>query len=118
MERSSDALNSFEKELGMIDPDQKISTLTARLVALNTDLTSAQDERIRKEAAYNSVKGGSLDAAYASEKGDQLRIAKAELDKAKAQFALAQAQWGSNHPEYQKAESRLQECKASSIRSE
>ncbi|MGD0497295.1 MAG: polysaccharide biosynthesis tyrosine autokinase [Bryobacteraceae bacterium] len=107
MERSSDALNKFEKDMGVIDPDQKTSTLTARLVALNTELTNAQADTIRKEAAYNSVKGGSLDAAQASPQGEQLRSAADRLDKAREQFALVKTKYLPNHPAYIQAANEL-----------
>jgi len=73
MERSSLALAQYEKDLKVIDPDQKTSILTARLVQLNTELTNAQEDRIHKEVAFNAVKDGSLEAVQASTQGDQLR---------------------------------------------
>src|ERR1035441_1298014 len=73
MERSSMKLAEFEKDLKVIDPEQKTSILTSRLVQLNTELTNAQTDRVRKEAAFNAVKEGSLEAAQASTQGDQHR---------------------------------------------
>jgi len=70
MERSSAALAQFEKELNVINPEQKTSILSAQLLQLNTDYTTAQTERIRKEAGRNSVKGGSFEALEVSAQGE------------------------------------------------
>ena len=56
MERSSTALAQFESELNVIDPEQKTSILSGRWLQLNTEYTNAQAERVRKEAACNSMK--------------------------------------------------------------
>ena len=73
MERSSAALAQFERDLSVINPEEKTSILSSRLLQLNTEFTTAQADRVRKEAAYNSVKSGSLEAAQASTQGEQLR---------------------------------------------
>ena len=103
MERSSLALAQFEKDLGFIDPDQKTSILTARLVQLNTELTNAQTDRFRKEAALNAVKSGSLEAAQASTQGDQLRKLADSLGEAQQNFEKVKLHYLGNHPEYKKA---------------
>jgi succinoglycan biosynthesis transport protein ExoP len=55
MERSSAALAQFERELNVINPEEKTSILSARLLQLNTEYTNAQTDRVRKEAAWKSV---------------------------------------------------------------
>ena len=109
MERSSAALAQFERDLSVINPEEKTSILSSRLLQLNTELTNAQAERVRKQAANNSVKGGSLEAAQASSQGEQLRKLTERLDEAREKFAVVAAQYGSNHPEYVKAHSELSE---------
>ncbi len=42
MERSSAALAQFERELNVINPEEKTSILSARLLQLNTEYTNAQ----------------------------------------------------------------------------
>src|ERR1022692_3973409 len=63
MERSSAALAQFERELNVINPEEKTSILSARLLQINTEYTNAQTDRVRKEAAWKSVQSGSLEAA-------------------------------------------------------
>jgi succinoglycan biosynthesis transport protein ExoP len=58
MERSSAALAQFERELNVINPEEKTSILSARLLQLNTEYTNAQTDRVRKESAWKSVQSG------------------------------------------------------------
>lgn len=109
MERSAGALATFEKDLDVIDPEQKTSMFSAQLLQLNTALTTAEAERVQKEAAYDSIKSGSLESAEASDQGKQLRELAAHLDVANERFATAQAQYGTTHPEYKKTAGQVAE---------
>ena len=109
MESSSEKLAAFEKELNVIDPEEKTSVLSARLMQLNTELTNAQADRVRKEAAFRSVQDGSLEAAQASTQGDQLRKLADSLRDAEQKFAAVKSQYLPNHPEYKKSASLLSE---------
>src|SRR5207248_11538983 len=73
MERSSGALVQFERELKIINPEEKTSISSARLLQLNTEYTNAQSDRLKKEAAFNSVSSGSVEAAAVSTQGDVLK---------------------------------------------
>jgi capsular exopolysaccharide synthesis family protein len=112
MERSSAKLAAFERDLSVINPDEKTSILSARLLQLNTEFTNAQGERVRKQAAHDSVKNGSLEAAQASSQGEQLRRLADRLDEAREKFAVVKTQYGSNHPEYKKASSQVSELES------
>jgi capsular exopolysaccharide synthesis family protein len=109
MERSSAAQAQFEKDLSVINPEEKTSILSARLLQLNTEFTSAQGDRVRKQAAFDSVKGGSLEAAKASTQGEQLRKLADRLDEAREKFAVVKTQYGAGHPEYGKTLSQVTE---------
>lgn len=109
MERSSAALAQFEKDLSVINPEEKTSILTSRLLQLNTEYTNAQAERVRKEAALESVKSGALEAAQASSQGEQLRRLADRLDEAREKFAVVKTTYAANHPEYRKAFSQVSE---------
>lgn len=109
MERSSAALAQFEKDLSVINPEEKTTILSSRLLQLNTEYTNAQAERVRKEAALNSVRGGSLEAAQASTQGEQLRRLSERLDEAREKFAVVKTTYLPNHPEYKKASSQVNE---------
>jgi succinoglycan biosynthesis transport protein ExoP len=72
MEKSGLALAQFEKDLDVINPEEKTNILSARLLQLNTEYTAAQGERVSKEAAWNAMKSGSLEAAQVSSQGAEL----------------------------------------------
>jgi len=109
MERSSSALAQFERELNVINPEEKTSILSARLLQLNTEYTNAQTDRVRKEAAWKSVQSGSLEAAQVSTQGDNLKTLSAKLDEARQKFADTKTHYGPNHPEYRKAAVQVDE---------
>jgi polysaccharide biosynthesis transport protein len=107
MERSDSALAQFEKELNVINPQEKTNILSARLLQLNTDYTAAETERVKKESAYKSVSGGSLESAQASTQGEALKGLSDRLGQAQEKFAEVKNHYGPNHPEYRKAETQL-----------
>jgi succinoglycan biosynthesis transport protein ExoP len=112
MEKSSAALAQFERELNLINPEEKTSILTARLLELNSEYTKAQADRVNKEAAYNSVQTGSLAAAQASNQGEALKKLAEDLGDAQEKFAQGRTTYGANHPEYRKLQSRVTELEA------
>jgi capsular exopolysaccharide synthesis family protein len=117
MEQSSLALAQYQKELDVINPDEKTNILSARLQQLNTEYTTAQADRIRAEAAWNALKSGSIEAAQATSggnahsplQGNSLSSLTEALNRAQQRFALVKSTYGSNHPEYRKAASELVE---------
>jgi succinoglycan biosynthesis transport protein ExoP len=109
MEQSGERLVRFERELNVINPEEKTNILSARLLQLNTEYTRAQSERVGKEAAYNSIKNGMLEAAQVSSQGESLKRIGERLDEARQKFAEVKAHFGPNHPEYKKAAGQLLE---------
>ncbi len=109
MEKSSTALIQFERELNVINPEEKTNITSARLLQLNTEYTNAQTDRVTKEAAYASVKSGTLAAAQVSTQGEALKKLTDSLNDAEQKFAEAKNHYGINHPEFKKAQSRVQE---------
>ena len=109
MEKSGLALAQFEKDLDVINPEEKTNILSARLLQLNTEYTAAQGERVRKEAAWNAMKSGSLEAAQVSSQGAELAKLNETLNQAHQRFALVKSTYGSTHPEYRKAASEVAE---------
>ena len=111
MERSSNALAQYERELEIINPEEKTNILAARLLDLNTEYTKAQAERVSREAAYRALQGGSLEAAMTSRGRESLRKLHDEYAEAKQRFAAVQAHYGENHPEYRTAAAHLEELR-------
>ncbi len=109
MERSSAALVQFERELNVINPEEKTSILSARLLQLNTEYTNAQTDRVRKESAWKSVQSGTLESAQVSTQGEDLKALVQKLEDARQRFADAKTHYGAKHPEYQKASVQVSE---------
>jgi len=109
MERSSAALAQFERELGVINPEEKTNIVSARLLQLNTEYTNAQTDRVKRESAFNSVKTGTLEAAQVSSQGGSLDKLTEALNDSRRRFAEVKTHYGANHPEYRKAESQVVE---------
>ncbi len=112
MEKSSAAVAQFERELNVINPEEKTSILSARLLELNSEYTKTQADRVKKEAAFDSVQSGTLEAAQVSTQGDALKKLTENLNDALEQFAEVKNHYGLNHPEYKKAQTRVQELES------
>jgi polysaccharide biosynthesis transport protein len=109
MERSSLALAQFEKDLDVVNPEEKTNILSARLLQLNTEYTEAQGDRVRKEAAWDAIQGGAVEAAQISTQGESLAKLTETLNGARQRFAQIKSTYDYNHPEYRKAASELAE---------
>lgn len=109
MERSSAALAQFQKELNVINPDEKTSILSARLLQLNKEYTDAQTDRFKKEVAAKSAMSGSTEALEVSAQGEQLRKLADKIDEEDQKFTAIKSHYAPNHPEYKKAASNQAE---------
>ncbi|HLY18070.1 MAG TPA: polysaccharide biosynthesis tyrosine autokinase [Bryobacteraceae bacterium] len=109
MESSTERLVQWERELNVINPEEKTNILSARLLQLNTEYTAAQADRVRREAAYRSIRDGSLAAAQASTQGEALKHLSERENEAQEKFAQVKEHFGANHPEYKKAGAQLAE---------
>jgi succinoglycan biosynthesis transport protein ExoP len=109
MERSGAAVAQFEKELNVINPEEKTSILSSRLLQLNTEYTNAQTDRVRKETAFKSVNSGTMEAAQVSSQGEALKPLSLRLDEAQQKLADVKIHFGVNHPEYKKADTQVAE---------
>ena len=112
MERSSAALARFERELNVINPEEKTGILSARLLQLNTEYTNAQIDRVRKEGAWQSVRGGTLEAAQVSTQGEALKKLLERLNEVRQRFAEVKMHYGANHPEFRKASAQVEEVES------
>ncbi|HEU0120905.1 MAG TPA: polysaccharide biosynthesis tyrosine autokinase [Bryobacteraceae bacterium] len=109
MERSSAALSQFERELNFINPEEKTSILSARLLQLNTEYTTSQGERMKREAELRSMENGDMDSALASAQAEPLRKLIERRNEAQEKFAQVKTQYGANHPEHRKAAGHMAE---------
>lgn len=111
MERSNETLIRFEREMNVINPEEKTNILSARLLQLNTEYTTAQSDRVRKEVAFDSAKSGTIEAAMTSTQGDVLKRLIERLNEAEQRFSQIRAQFGPRYPEFQKADAEVKELR-------
>ncbi len=112
VERSSAALVQFEKELDVLNPEDKTNILSSRLLQLNTEWTNARAELIKRAAADTSVHSGSVEALEASSQGEQLRKLEEEMAEEAQKFATIKTEFGPRMPEYQRAVARQTQLNA------
>ncbi len=115
MDISQKRLTQYEHELNMVDPEQHSSVLTSRLTQLLTEYTSAQVDRLHKQAVFEGIsKSPTLAETQAMESAGQhqslLDEALGRLAVARQQFAAARSYYGENHPEFRKAKQQLEEA--------
>jgi succinoglycan biosynthesis transport protein ExoP len=112
MEKSSAAVSNFERQLGVVDADEKTNILSARLMQLNTDYTDAQADRIKKEAEFAGLEGGSVSAAEASDQGEGLKRLNEQLHEAEQKFSDVKQHFGPKHPVYLRQAALIGELKS------
>lgn len=112
MDDSSLALAGYEREMGVINPDEKVSILTARVLQLNTQYTSAEDDRINKEAEYRELHSGATPTPAVPLSGAALEVSsqaaalsrqEQQLHDAEEKLAIAKTVYGPNYAEYKRA---------------
>jgi capsular exopolysaccharide synthesis family protein len=112
MEASSARLAQLERELNVVNPEEKTNILASRLLQLNTEYTKAQSDRVRAEAVYLSTKGGAMEAARVSGQGEELKKLTQNLNDARQKFAEVAERYGANHQEYRQAQAVIHELES------
>jgi capsular exopolysaccharide synthesis family protein len=102
-ERSGAALAKFEQDLSMINPEQKTSIVSARLLQLNTDYGTAEGDRVAKESVWRSVQSGTLESLQVSTQGGGLQALSDRIADGRQKLADLQTHLGVKHPECLKA---------------
>jgi capsular exopolysaccharide synthesis family protein len=110
MESSGARLAALERELNMINPEEKTNITSSRLLQLNSEYTKAESDAERAQSSYNALSKGSLDEALIlSQAGTQLGDVMRRLNEAKEHFADVKAKYGARHPEYARAQALVTE---------
>jgi succinoglycan biosynthesis transport protein ExoP len=109
---SEDKQAALEKELGVINPDQKTSMVSAQLQQLNTQAIDLHVSRAKAESVYNSLRTGGLDAALAAPMGTGIMDDSTKLKEAKAQFEEIKQSKGKANPKYHDAEAEVTQREA------
>jgi capsular exopolysaccharide synthesis family protein len=109
MESSAAELQTLERSLGMVDPEDKSNIVASRLQQLNQEYARALTDRANKEAAYEAIRSGHPDAAQASPQAETLKALIDRRNLALQRFSDIKAIYGDGHPEYQRAQAQLKE---------
>jgi polysaccharide biosynthesis transport protein len=109
MDDSAKALAGYERDLGLINPDEKTSILTARILQLNTQYTDAQNDRVRKETDYRALESGNSAALDVSPEAGPLVKLDEQLHAAQEKMAVVKTVYGPNYAEYKRAANDLAE---------
>lgn len=110
MDDSALALAAYEKQLGVINPDEKTSILESRLGELNTAYTEAQNDRMQKEVDLRALQTGSTAALEVSPQATPLSRMEDNLHAAQGRMEAVKGIYGSANPEYKQAANALQEA--------
>lgn len=107
MEDSSGRLAQMERELNVVDPEEKTNILSKRLMELNTDFARAQTELVRARAAFDAISGGSIEAVLLSGQADSLKRLIDRRNELNEKFAEVKSHFGPNHPEFKKSSAQV-----------
>ena len=121
VETSQEKLVTYQKEHEILGMDEKTNIITAKLDELNKELTSAESERMEKQAVYEMVQsadadtaaaaainanGGSAATSSSSNLLEKLREQQADLN---IQVAQLSTQFGPSYPKVAQLNSQLKE---------
>jgi capsular exopolysaccharide synthesis family protein len=104
---SEEKVAALEKELAVINPDQKTSLASAQLQQLTSEFTNVQMARIKAESIYNALLSNDLDAALASPMGAKIPDDQAKLKESQAKLLEVRQRYGPGYPAYHDAEAAV-----------
>lgn len=107
MEESSERLAKMERELNVVDPEEKVNILSKRLLDLNSDFAKAQTELVQSRATYDAIQEGSIESVLLSGQADPLRRLIERRNELNERFAEIKSHFGPNHPEFKKSSAQL-----------
>lgn len=116
VERSEDARIAYERQHKIWTIDEKQNITTQKLAELNKELTEAQGERMRKEALYQLVRTGNVDAIPGIHESSILPELEKRRADASAGYAEALNQYGPNFPKVTRLQAQLKEMDQSILR--
>ena len=114
MDRSSLALAGYERDLGVINPNEKTSMVAAHILQLENEYTAAQNDRILKETEYRALGADSFTplsaaALEVSPQAAMLSRQEEQVHAAEEKLAVAKTIYGPNYAEYKRAANDLAE---------
>jgi len=113
LDRSQSKLNAFQKQKGLLAPDDRLDIEAARLSALTTQLLTARnatyDAVSRHQQAMEIVRSGASPEAIPDVLSNTyINGLKADLSRAEARLEESSAVLGENHPAYKRITAEIQ----------
>jgi len=109
VQRSEDALITYERQNQIWTLDDKQNITTQRLADVNRELTEAQSERMRKESLYQFAKSGNLDAVPQVQGNATLMELLRKHDDLNSQYNDALSQYGPNFPKVLRLQAQMKD---------
>ena len=109
VQESQQKLVDYQKKNGFIELDEKQNVVTTRLDDLNRELTTAQADRITKEANYRLTLAGNAELTAKAEPNALIDKLNAQESSLKTQYAQATVQMGPSNPKVQELSNQIKE---------
>ncbi|HEX9224143.1 MAG TPA: polysaccharide biosynthesis tyrosine autokinase [Candidatus Acidoferrales bacterium] len=109
VEKSEDARIAYERQNQIWTIDEKQNITTQRLGDISKELTEAQSDRMKKEAAFQLAQSGSLDALPAVHDSEMLKDLQVKRAEAVEAYTEALNQYGPNFPKVQRLQAKVKE---------
>ncbi|MCU1285741.1 MAG: capsular exopolysaccharide family [Acidobacteriales bacterium] len=113
VETSQAALVKYQRENGIIGIDEKQNTITSKLDQLNRELTNAEGDRLQKQANYQMISSGNLDAIPELSQNQLIQSFRQDENTLKKQLAQATTQFGPSYPKVIELNSQITQIEAS-----
>jgi succinoglycan biosynthesis transport protein ExoP len=109
VQKSEDALITYERQNQIWTLDDKQNITTQRLSDVNKELTDAQSERMRKESLYQFAKSGNLDAVPQVQSNTTLMEMLRKHEDLTGQYNDALSQYGPSFPKVVRLQAQQKE---------
>jgi len=106
---SNQALAAYQKAHGIVDVDEKQSSVSQQITDLNHELTQAKTDRIQLEAYLKGIRDGHPESLPQIRQNAMLQALTQNLIESKADLVQAQTIYGEKSPNVQKLKHRVHE---------
>jgi polysaccharide biosynthesis transport protein len=109
LERAEEELNAFAKSAGIVTPvnDEKFNLTYKQLADLNDALSSAETEKLKKEAVYKETEAGNYSYIPQVIADPSIQALNEEFTKLKAEYDNMSVLFGHNYPEIKQLAAQL-----------
>lgn len=106
LEQAQTKLSAYQREKGIVATDERLDVESARLSDLSTQLVSIQGQKAESQSRQNQAAGDADTLPEVLQSG-LIQGLKVETARQEGKLKEIAAQYGKNHPQYQRAEAEL-----------